>query len=143
MFVWLAFSSLSSEVSTSSDGDLISRAKLQAGKKGTRQGGSGKSQTIAFGLNMPERACESMAVNRKWNAPCWFPPGLTSHREINDVGERAEMSDSNTDTAMSKIKAARRPLCRDKAGFTSCPFSLSLPAPQVLPPFRRPDRTWW
>ena len=141
MFVWLAFSSLSSEVSTSSDGDLISRAKLQAGKKGTRQGGSGKSQTIAFGLNMPERACESMAVNRKWNAPCWFPPGLTSHREINDVGERAEMSDSNTDPAMSKIKAARRPLCRDKAGFTSCPFSLSLPAPQVLPPFRRPGRT--
>ena len=106
MFVWLAFSSLSSEVSTSSDGDLISRAKLQAGKKGTRQGGSGKSQTIAFGLNMPERACESMAVNRKWNAPCWFPPGLTSHREINDVGERAEMSDSNTDTAMSSPKAA-------------------------------------
>lgn len=97
MFVWLAFSSLSSEVSTSSDGDLISRAKLQAGKKGTRQGGSGKSQTIAFGLNKHERAGESMAINRKWNAPCRFPPGLTSHREINDVGERAEMSDSNTD----------------------------------------------
>ena len=97
MFVWLAFSSLSSEVSTSSDGDLISRAKLQAGKAGTRQGGSGKSQTIAFGLNKHERAGESMAINRKWNAPCRFPPGLTSHREINDVGERAEMSDSNTD----------------------------------------------
>ena len=79
MILIVCFSSLSSEVSPRPTGfDFMCR--IQAGKEGTRQGGSGKSQTIAFGLNMPERACESMAVNRKWNAPCWFPPGLTSHQ---------------------------------------------------------------
>ena len=43
--------------------------------------------------------------------------------------------------AMKKIKATRRSLCRGKAGVTSCLFSVSLPVPQELPPFRRPGRT--